>query len=72
MRTPVGHLTRKIRFICDEVDNWGGRILVTKFYDFANNKQFNGVTNLWGVEIVKYGKVDTEYAALHIENAAGN
>lgn len=36
MRSSVAHITRNIRFTCNEVDNWGGRILVTKFFDYAN------------------------------------
>jgi hypothetical protein len=31
MRAAVGHLSRNIKFIAEEVDNWGGRILVTSF-----------------------------------------
>lgn len=38
MRANVAHLTRNIRFTCEEVDNWGGRVLVTKFFDYANFK----------------------------------
>lgn len=44
MRAPVGHITRNIRFTCDEVDNWGGRVLITKFFDYANFLLHSGTT----------------------------
>jgi len=44
MRAPIAHLSRNIRIVCQEVDNWGGRVLVTKFYDYNNNILLSGST----------------------------
>jgi hypothetical protein len=72
MRATVAHLTRNIRIVCQEVDNWGGRVLVTKFFDFANLILFSGTVDLYGVEIAKFGRKDTDMAALDFRLANGN
>jgi hypothetical protein len=71
MRAAVGHLSRNIRFKAEEKDNWGGRLLVTKFTDFVNQVDYIGNVTLQGVEISGYGKWATDQASLDFVNNKG-
>jgi len=72
MRAPVGHLTRNIKIVAEDVWDYGGRVLVTYYNDKVNNIVWQGNANLVGVEIAKFGRYQTDEAALDLRSTSNS
>lgn len=70
MRAGVGHLTRNISINAGADSGYGFRVLTNGFLDGTIVRK--GATTLVGVRLNNGGQVDTDYAAAHFLETAGN